>query len=411
MARIAVVTGGHLSTCPRMLKAADALHAAGHTVRVISTVQTAWAADADRAYADRRWTWQPIDYRRGGAGGGNTWRWLATGVRSRAAMTLARGLNGWTPGTVAARALGRAHDELVAGILSAPVDLIYGGTRGAIAAVVEAARIAGVPCGVDFEDFHCGEDEPGGDGTVRNHLSAVVMRDAVGKAAFVTAGSAAIAAACARRFGGQPISINNVFRLPEPPSFDRGAGPLRLYWFSQTIGHGRGLEDVIDAAGRAGIACSLHLRGAVRGSYVDELRARASRVAPRLELTTHDPASPERMIDSCHGFDAGISAEQGHIPNRQLNLPNKALTYPLAGLGLVLTATEGHRPLADDLDGTAVSYAPGDIGALAEGLGRWDSPAELRRARDTAWAAARTRWHWDHPLERETLLAAIEAAL
>jgi hypothetical protein len=411
MARIAVVTSGHLSTCPRMLKAADALHAAGHDVRVISTVHTAWAAEADRVYADRRWTWQPIDYRRSA----DTWRWLATGVRSRAAMTLARmtarGLNGWTSGTVAARALGRAHDELVTTVLSQPIDLVYGGTRGAIAAVIEAARVAGVPCGVDFEDFHCGEDEPGGEGTVRNDLSAVVMRDAVGKAAFVTAGSAAIAEACAARFGGQPIAINNVFRLPEPPSLDRSAGPLRLYWFSQTIGHGRGLEDVVDAVGRAGIACSLHLRGAGRGPYVDELRARASRVAPRLELTTHDPASPERMIDSCHGFDAGISAEQGHIPNRQLNLPNKALTYPLAGLGLVLTATAGHRPLADDLEGTAVSYAPGDVGALADGLGRWDSPAELRRARDAAWTAARTRWHWDHPFEREALLGAIEAAL
>ena len=34
-ARICVVTAGHLSTSPRMLKAADALHAAGYHVRVV----------------------------------------------------------------------------------------------------------------------------------------------------------------------------------------------------------------------------------------------------------------------------------------------------------------------------------------------------------------------------------------
>jgi hypothetical protein len=128
-------------------------------------------------------------------------------------------------------------------------------------------------------------------------------------------------------------------------------------------------------------------------------------------LTVLDPASPEQMVESCRGFDAGISAEQGHVANRQLNLSNKALTYPLAGLALVLTTTEGHRPLAEDLQGTAVSYAPGDVTALAGGLARWSDPVVLRQAREAAWEAARVRWHWDHPLERDALLAAVEAAL
>jgi hypothetical protein len=36
-ARVTVVTSGHLSTCPRMLKSADALAADGHDIRVIAT--------------------------------------------------------------------------------------------------------------------------------------------------------------------------------------------------------------------------------------------------------------------------------------------------------------------------------------------------------------------------------------
>ena len=36
-ARITVVTSGHLSTCPRMLKSADALAEAGYNVHVVAT--------------------------------------------------------------------------------------------------------------------------------------------------------------------------------------------------------------------------------------------------------------------------------------------------------------------------------------------------------------------------------------
>jgi glycosyltransferase involved in cell wall biosynthesis len=403
MKKVTVVAGGHLATCPRMLKAADALHESGYAVRVISTVNTPWAAAADRElHARRNWAWETIDYTRHG----DAARWLVSGLRMRASLLLARGLNGHSPGVVASRALGRVHPELVDAILREPADVIYGGQRGAIAAVVEASRRSGTPCGVDFEDFHCGEDEPA-EGALRDDLSAAVMAEASRYAAFVTAGSAAIADACEAKFGIRPTPIDNVFRLPLPPILDRAPGPLRLYWFSQSIGPGRGLEDVVDAAGEARLEIELHLRGVSAGGYVPELRARAARTAPSLWIDVHAPGDPDRMIDSCRGFDAGISAEQGHIPNRQINLPNKALTYPLAGLALVLTDTKGHRPLAADLGGEGIVYEPGRHDALAEGLARWSNPRDLRRAREAAWEAARRRWHWEHPLEREALLACV----
>ena len=42
------MTAGHMSTCPRMLKAADALHGAGFDVRVVSASHTPWAVEADK---------------------------------------------------------------------------------------------------------------------------------------------------------------------------------------------------------------------------------------------------------------------------------------------------------------------------------------------------------------------------
>lgn len=405
MARVTVVTGGHVATCPRMLKAADALSAAGYDVRVVSGLVSQRLGTVDRALHGRRaWRWSPVALGRDQA----PLRWLVAGGRATMARRVAGVLGDRSPHAIATYAYSRVHRELVKAILSEPVDLIYAGTNGAITAALDASARAGVPCGIDFEDFHCGEHEPTGDGPLLNALADSIMRDASQRAAFLTAGSAAIARACQERFGREPVTINNVFPLPAPPTRHRNAGPLRLYWFSQTIGHGRGLEEIIEAAGQAGNPMELHLRGVPESDYVGDLRERAAAIAPVLHVAVHSPTDPDAMVGSCDPFDVGISAEQGHVPNRAINLTNKALTYPLAGLGLILTRTEGQQPLIDSLDGQALVYRPGDVAALTDGLRLWSTDrAALQRAGEAAWEAARTRWHWEHPLEREALLAAV----
>ena len=403
-----VVTAGHLATCPRMLKAADTLHEAGYDVRVISTSQTPWAADADRRlHARRAWRWHCIAYDRARA----PWRWLFTGVRGRVADVAARIPGFAVRAPLAARAFSRVHAELVSAILSEPQDFIYGGTSGALAAVSEASRRSGTPCAVDFEDFHCGEQSLGIGATLRDDLALTIMADAIGQAAFVTVGSAAIGDACAQRFGVTPITINNVFPLPDHQPDGAGAGPLRLYWFGQTIGPGRGLEEVVGAVGAAAIPAVLHLRGVLAPEYASQFAALCRATAPRLQLVHHGTGDPDDMVEACRGFDIGLALETGDTLNRALCLTNKALTYPLAGLAMVLTSTPGQRVLVDDLAPDAIAYAPGDVDALAKGLVQWhEDRAGLQRARQASWKAACARWRWDHPLERETLLAAVGSA-
>src|SRR6185295_4486817 len=73
-ARITVVTSGHLSTCPRMLKSADALASAGYDVTVVATRHEAWATETDvDVRSRRRWPVQVVDYRRE-AGASTYWR-------------------------------------------------------------------------------------------------------------------------------------------------------------------------------------------------------------------------------------------------------------------------------------------------------------------------------------------------
>jgi hypothetical protein len=406
--RITVVTAGHLATCPRMVKAADALHGVGYDVRVISTSQTPWATAADRELiARRRWRWEAIAHDRTSA----PFRWFSTGVRQRVAEAIAhRGVH-IAPHRLATAAFSRMHAELVRAILREPCDFIYGGTSGALAAVEEAARESGTPFGLDIEDFHCGEHDTSSWGALRDGLAARIIAEAVRGARFVTAGSAAIGRACEERFAIQPLTINNVFPLPDAPTPARTSGDLRLYWFSQTVGAGRGLEEVIAAAGRARLRAELHLRGVVAGEYLTTLRSRAAATAPALRIVHHAPEHPDTVVAGCRAFDVGLAVEQGVPLNRALGLPNKTLTYPLAGLAMVLTNTVGQRPVADDLGDDAVVYEPGEIDRLADGLLHWAGDRRaLGRAKDAAWEAARRRWHWEHPQERTRFLSAVEAA-
>jgi hypothetical protein len=194
-ARVTVVTSGHLSTCPRMLKSADALIAEGYRVRVVATCHEPWAAAADVDVASRRaWKAEVIDYRRGR---GATYWW--SGMRYRAARAVAGRIGpSRLPLSLVARAFGRVHTELVRAIAEDPGDLVYGGTTGALAAIAAAAERSNTPYGIDLEDFHSGETA-GADAPLTDALARRVEHAVIRRAAFVTTSSEAIASAYAPR--------------------------------------------------------------------------------------------------------------------------------------------------------------------------------------------------------------------
>lgn len=410
--RVTIVTSGHLATCPRMLKAADAIDAAGYHLRVISGRCTDWAAIADdNIRKSRNWRWDVVDYHCGS----NRRNYLFSGVRFRAAGLLAKASRvKLGPLWFLARAFARVHPELVDEIALEPCDLIYGGTSGALAAVAIAARRANIPYALDLEDFHSAAMDDGPESHFVDSLAEQVERKILPGARFLTAGSAAIAEAYAQKYGVRAIPINNTFPLPpRAPDIAASEDPgLKLYWFSQTIGPGRGLEDVIRAMGLAGIPGALHLRGRADSAYLAVLERAVATCAPNWTIVAHAPGPPESMVDLCRAYDIGLAVEPGFSRNNLLALSNKIFTYMLAGLALVLTDTPGQRPVADHLGSDAIVYQPGDVATLASGLKSWaTNHGNLLRAKAAAWQAAQRRWHWEHTLERGALLDAVAKAI
>jgi glycosyltransferase involved in cell wall biosynthesis len=407
-ARICIVTSGHLSTCPRMLKAADALHGAGYRVRVVSVNHTPWATEGDRAVMARRhWEWTPIDYARASA----PLTRLTTGARFHAARKAALVLgSSRLPLAVARRAVSRAHDEIVRAVTARPADFVYGGTTGALAAIAASAERLRVPYALDLEDFHSEEQDPPLTALVGTMVERI-ERDVLPGARFLTAGSPMIADAYAEKYGVRPVAIHNTFSIASPTAATPEVGPLRVYWFSQTLGPGRGLEDVIRALGRISEPAELHLRARPIPGYLESLRLLQQQEAPRTVLTLHAPAAPDEMVPLAQPYDIGLSAEAPTVRNRQLCLGNKIFTYLAAGLPVILSRTPAQAAFERGLGSAAVGYDCGDVDRLASHLRRLGSDLAARReARRAARDAAERRWHWEHPEDRGALLDAVRAA-
>ena len=409
MAKICLMSPGQPAINPRLVKEADALVEAGHQVHVFCSHMVSWADEADKALLHRRrWTYSYV----GGATGSFFYWW--TRLRHR----VVRKFPGvWRAGSwLGDRALCRVTPELQAAASHYKADLYVAHYTGALAAAVQAAKKNGSLVAFDAEDFESGYYDNDHGRQKIDLLTEDAERKYLPECCYVTAASPGIAAAYQEKYGiPMPTSVLNVFPLAERPQQFRttaSSGPMRLYWFSQTIGLGRGLEDVIRAMGRlTDCEIELHLRGSARPEHWEQLQklAAASGVQPRAILL-HAPKAPDEMIRAAAEFDVGLALEQPLSLNRDVCLTNKIFSYLLAGNAIAATATAGQRPIVESIGKAGFPYAPGDIDALANGLRRWSQDRrQLQHARWEAWSWGADAFNWD--IEKKKLLDIVAGVL
>lgn len=405
---LCIVTSGHLATCPRMVKAADAASAAGWRVHVVaSSGNRAKRALDDGLLKSAAWAFTRVEWERDR----RPLLWWHSRVRRVAARALVGTLDARAPIGVLGRATSRPYCELVSAAASLGADLYYGGGGGGTLVAAAAASAAGSKYALDFEDFHSGESAPGSDDA---SLWAHVERKIVHRAVFVTAGSAAIAGAYSASYGREVVAIHNTFPLPpRAPDIRPDTERVRFYWVGQTIGPGRGIEDAVGAVAASGIASHIALRGDGSATFVADLRQRLSRyrygAAVSIEQLPY--SRPEDVVRDCAPYDVGFALEPGNTANSRLLLSNKALTYLLAGVAPFLSVTPGHAALLADLGPDALSARPGDTEAMTAAVRSLADPNTRLRLRRAAWSAAVRRWHWEHPADRGRLLELVSAAL
>jgi hypothetical protein len=169
---------------------------------------------------------------------------------------------------------------------------------------------------------------------------------------------------------------------------------------------------VIDALALARLPASIDLRGRPIPSYVEALRARAAAAPAPIAIDVLPPMDADALVDSCRSYDIGISTEDPVIENRRRCLSNKFCAYLLGGLAVIATDTPGQRSVDREVGIGAAWYTRSDLPALAAALQRWHLDGEsLLASRQASWRAARERWHWEHPSERDALLQLVGVAL
>lgn len=401
-----LVTPGHPSTNPRLVKEADALVACGARVTVVHGRFLPWADESDRRFAARGWRTVVVPF--GPLAGRATW--LRQGLARRGAALLAA-----VQGDVGhdARAFHPAAADLARAARAVPADVFLGHNLAGGLAAAEAAERRGVPLGFDAEDDHVGELPDAPAHRAERRRRDALLRHLLPRCAHLTAASPRIAATLAREYGVSAVTVLNVFPrrdaqgLPGPAPADARS----LYWVSQTLGPGRGLEPVVDALARVPGEWRLVLRGRPLEGYPAALRGRlaASGGDPsRLEFLP--PIAADRVTASAHGHALGLSTEVADCRNHEDCLGNKIFHYLLAGTPVLLSDTPAQRELAAELGAAALLVDLRDPVALAARLAAWLGDAALRaRAADTAWRLARERWCWD--VAQSRFLASLRAAL
>jgi glycosyltransferase involved in cell wall biosynthesis len=361
--------------------------------------------------ANKRWT---LEYA-GGTAAGRPLRYKVTRLRHCVGRRMLR----WNPDSSLFQhwAIVRAAPELASAALRRPADLYIAHHPSVLPIATQAARLHGGRVGYDIEDFYSGMYPIGSEPSRIDRLIEQIETDHLPYCSYVTAASPAYADAYVAKYGIQrPTPILNVFPLSDrpnefPPTPSVGQ-PVRLYWFSQVLGSGRGLEDVIRALGIIkDCSFELHLRGNWLTGYREKLFATAKQTGVKEStIFVYPPAAPGEMVRQAATFDVGLCVEQPVDHSRPLGITNKTFVSLLAGNAILSTNMAGQKPLLDVIGPAAFAYEPGDVRKLTTGLRKWhDDRKSLDLARRQAWNWGTRRYNWD--LEKQVFLRAVEAAV
>ena len=277
-----------------------------------------------------------------------------------------------------------------------------------------AARLSreGRRVGVDMEDWFSREHAA----SYPSALVARAEREVLLAAAHATCPSHAMSDAIAAATGcRQPTVIYNAFRWTDRERLDgilrdrKDGARVSIHWYSQTLGQGRGLEELFASLPMVKENIEIHLRGTPAAGAEDWIRS-VTPPAWRDRIFLHRLVSNAELLSRIAEHDIGFAGERREPPSRDLSVTNKVLQYLLAGLATVASDTQGQSEVARSAPGALFLYRAGDPAALAARINELAASAGLREAgKKAALEAARDRFCWERC--EAALVSSVERAL
>ena len=343
--KICAVSDLHLSTNPRLWKEANSLALAGYKIVII----TVWTSSKTRE-KDLKFINHPnIEYKAGInliPGEVNPWKRLYYRLRRRLTYELKKYL-----GIESLWSITYSPRTMLNIVLNENADLYIAHSETGI--LIGSLLIKkGKKVAFDIEDWYSN------DYLVSSRPIKLLKHYeefSLVKGIYSTCPSQAMANALQEIYSlkKKSVVIYNGFSVNENKTVDIESFNLMpsLVWFSQTIGHGRGLESIITALEKLDIPVQLNLIGDCVSEYDKELTA----IFPFSlghQLQIHRAVPHTELITLLPKFDIGLAVENNYPPNKNKTISNKILQYLQAGLKVLATNTDGQIEVANHFPDT-----------------------------------------------------------
>jgi glycosyltransferase involved in cell wall biosynthesis len=261
--------------------------------------------------------------------------------------------------------------------IQAKADLYIAHNAGALAVAGDAAKKNRKQFGFDAEDFHRGEVL-----SCKAFKATVAIEDAyLPNAVYITAASPLIKEEYGKLYDKAKITtIRNVFPFIKQAQVVMENQALKLFWFSQTVGTNRGIQDVIKAMkvlekNDLELHVYGHLSPAVEKIFNELIISLDFKEAPKIYFK--DSVSPDELLHLATSFDIGLAIEPGFCKNNEIALSNKIFTYLVGGNAIIFSSTPAQRHFFEQYENIGFLYSPGDVDILAKHIAAYDCNRQL----------------------------------
>jgi glycosyltransferase involved in cell wall biosynthesis len=395
---ICIITQSHLCRNPRVLKEAVALAAEGHEVHIINCIYSADLLAQDKELIK--------DYRINLHHAVNLTKTGYTSFLDKLVFKLGRSLIKYS-GIESPIALGYGSYKYYSLAKSINADLYI--CHQELATFIGGKLLQnGFKTAFDFEDWYSEDLLPADRKQRPVQLLKKAEAFALKNGTYCTTTSEALAEKLSITYKcTAPEVIYNVFPLRTDLLNKKKefAAPLKLFWFSQTIGPGRGLEEFIRLSANFKTGLEFHLLGYISAVYQKELKIL---LPTQHRMFLHKLLPENELASKIATFDIGLALELSTPPSRYYTITNKFFQYIQAGLPVIANKTAGqHEAFEKFRPGFTLSGNPttDEIAALVDFL---NSPLKLNEARGRAIEAAHF-YKWKN--ESRKLIHLIKTAL
>ena len=266
---------------------------------------------------------------------------------------------------------------------------------GALPVAATAAKKYNSKYAFDAEDYHRGQSTKGS----LEYITTLLLEDAyLPGTSYITAASPLIGEQYTKHYQKRVTVINNVFSLKYlAKEIKEPSKPLKLFWFSQTIGKGRGLEDIILAlkempAGEFSLTLLGNYDESIK-KYFSELGRNGNQ---QVDIKFLHPVSAGEIFEIAAQHDIGLALETGKDENNKLALSNKIFTYLLAGNAIIFSETKAQYNFYLENSKIGHIYKTGNIVALKKILFSYlNNLNVLQKKKEDSFKLGSEKFNWE----------------